>query len=140
MCSHVNPYIFSRDCKAHLEWLRKVFDVEVGEMHYFKEDPKKIMHTCVKVQNGGTVMMADYMPGTSEKCTSDRGSAISLQFERGQGEKYWKKAIENGGTVEFKYEVQFWGSYFGSFVDPFGFTWMIVEMVPDAKETNQESK
>ena len=130
MCSNVNSYLFSRDCTSHIEWLKKVFDVEVGMIHYFKEDPKRIMHTCVSFQDGGKVMMSDYMPGKTEKCSSNRGFAVSLGFKQGYGRKYWDRAIENGGKVEMEYDMQFWGSYFGSFVVvvvvvPFGFLWFV---------------
>lgn len=133
MCSNVNPYLFSRDCTAHIEWLKKVFDVEIGTVHYFKEEPNRVMHTCVSFQDGGgKVMMSDYMPGEKEKCSSNRGFAVSLGFKEGQGRKYWNKAIENGGQVEMQFDVQFWGSYFGSFVDPFGFLWFVVEQMQDS--------
>lgn len=34
-------------------------------------------------------------------------------------------ALSEGGTVEMALEDQFWGDYFGSFVDKFGTRWMI---------------
>lgn len=145
MCSNVNAYLFSRNCTAHIEWLKNVFDVQVGEIHYFKEDPTRIMHTCISFQDGGKVMMSDYSPGDREKCSSDRGFAISLEFTEGQGQKIWNKAIENGGKVDMEYSVQFWGSHFGSFVDPFGFSWFVVEpikneTVSDAKKDNADAE
>ena len=136
MCSNINAYLFSRDCNKHIEWLKSVFDIEVGEMHFFKEDPQRVMHTCVSFQDGGKVMMSDYMPGETEKCSSDRGFAVSLTFTEGNGEKYWKRAIESGGLVKMEYAVQFWGSYFGSFVDPYGFLWFVSEEIPTDKVSN----
>jgi PhnB protein len=35
------------------------------------------------------------------------------------------KGLSEGGTVEMPMEDQFWGDYFGSFVDKFGIGWMV---------------
>ena len=136
MCSQAIPYLFSRDCTKHIEWLKSVFDVEVGEVHYFKEDPKRVMHTCVSFQGGAKIMMSDYMPGETEKCSSGRGFATSLSCKEGNGRSNWDRAIEKGGKVEMEFAMQFWGSYFGSFIDPFGFLWFIVEEVSGDKTEN----
>ena len=136
MCTSVTPYLFSSDCTKHIDWLKNVFDVEVGEIHHFKEDPERIMHTCVSFQDGGKVMMSDYMPGESEKVSSNRGFATSLNFSEGKGQKYWNRAIENGGKVKMEYGMQFWGSYFGSLEDPFGFSWFVVEEPSKEKVEN----
>ena len=132
MCSQVEAYLFSSDCTAHMAWLEKVFDAKVGEIHYFK-DSKRVMHTCMSIGKG-KIMMSDYMPGKTEKHSSDRGFAVSLAFDEGEGEKYWKRAVENGGKVEMEYDVQFWGSYFGSFVDPFGFMWFVVQEIKKSEK------
>jgi len=136
MCTSATPYLFSSDSTKHVDWLKDIFEVEVGEIHYFKEDPKRVMHTCVSFQDGGKIMMSDYMPGENEKVSSNRGFATSLQFSEGNGQKYWKRAIENGGKVKMEYGMQFWGSYFGSFEDPFGFLWFVVEEPSKEKVEN----
>ncbi len=133
----MNPYIMSRDATKHLEWLKTVFDAEVEAIHYVK-DSKKIMHTCISLCDG-KVMMSDFCEGKTESFTGDRGIAICLNYENGDGEKYWKRGMANGAKPIEEFGMQFWGALFGSFLDPFGFEWMLHEEVKGEEEKGQEN-
>ena len=125
------PYIFSPDCKRHVEWLEKVFGGKLECIHR-TEDESKIMH-CSVAFNQGKVFLADASVGEAE--------CAPLKLEDGENAKglfcllsladeetasdLWKKALEQDAKPIMELGVQFWGDVYGSFRDPLGYTWAL---------------
>ena len=42
-------------------------------------------------------------------------------------DEIWKKAMASGATQIAELKTQFWGDYYGSFKDPYGFEWAVVK-------------
>jgi uncharacterized glyoxalase superfamily protein PhnB len=43
------------------------------------------------------------------------------------GDHWWSRAIRAGCEQKMPFEVAFWGDRYGTFADPFGVTWALVE-------------
>ena len=128
------PYLFSPDCEKHILWLEKVFNAEVREKMHHYTAKEKIMHVRLSI-NGGKIMMADeycyflhHETWQQESFKNrNRGFMTCIEVKPGEGQRLWKKGIENGGKVKNEFKRQDWGGSLGIFEDPFGFEWMITE-------------
>ena len=127
----VVSYLLSSDCEKHIKWIENVMEGEVKKLMHAKD--KKVMH-CEMLVNGGTLMLSDgpcYEEGscnkndtssTNESC-EHKGFILHLQLSN--PDKVWKRAMENGGVKVLELKEQFWGSYYGQFMDPFGYQWSV---------------
>eukprot|EP00794_Sanderia_malayensis_P011128 gene11128-12299_t len=141
----------------------------IGDVNYFKDGSNRVMHACLQICNGGKIMINDHCTGNDEegqenKSKTDgdggegsssstanegrrggetyRGIAIAINYEenaKGDGAKYWKRGISNGAKVICDFQLQFWGAWFGSFLDPYGVEWMLHEEVNDSDQHQKEA-
>ena len=42
-------------------------------------------------------------------------------------DEIWKKAMASGATQIAELKTHFWGDYYGSFKDPYGFEWAVMK-------------
>ena len=119
----VLPYILSPDCTKHIEWVKNVFGGEVKEIYHTKS--KKIMH-CNIAMNGGRVLMCDLNCRNEDQVkTAGEPKGFMLHLNVADPDFIWKKAIANGASQVMELKKQFWGDYYGTFCDPFGYEWAI---------------
>ena len=128
----VIPYIMSPDCQKHVEWLKKVFNAEQKEIgHFTKESKTTVMHCNLKI-NEGTLYLCDYtgicMPEKKEGPPQREynGAMFQLEFANQKAaDEVWKKLLDNGAKVTMELKAQFWGGYYGTAKDSFGYEWGI---------------
>ena len=120
----VIPYLLSSDCEKHIEWLKNVFDGELKEMFHTKDG--KVMHCGVAV-NGGYVYMSDSAPSAPEQQGGEEPHGFLCHLDVEDPNVIWDKAVSNGATIVTDLKVQYWGGLYGSFKDPFGFEWSVLE-------------
>ena len=140
----VISYILSPDCDKHVQWIEKVLGGEVKERRY--TEAKKTMH-CTMVVNEGTLMICDSQvdcsaPPTSKGEEGGTGNGVSstkdgpppdqtgfiLHLNVPDPDLIWKKAMGNGGVQIMELKQQFWGDYYGTFQDPFGYQWSVLKI------------
>ncbi len=121
------PTLISPDGIKHIEWLKNVFGAEVKEIYYRDADKKEKVNHCSLAVNGGLLYMYD-------ECTSQNKGDEAGAHEPGgflchmcleDPKAVWSKAMANGSTAKMDLKMQSWGGLYGSFKDPFGFSWSV---------------
>ena len=121
----VIPYLFSPSCEKHVDWIKNIFGGEVGDM--YRTDDKKIMHCSVKVNNG-FLYMCDSSCTQELKCPpAGEPGGYLCHMNVADPDEIWKKAMASGATQIAELKTQFWGDYYGSFKDPYGFEWAVMK-------------
>lgn len=123
----VTPYILSRDCDKHIEWIQKVFAGEVKDL--YRTQAKKIMHCRVAI-NGGHLFLCDdgsCGPDDAEKMTEVTSEGVVLHLVLEDPDMVWKKAMAFDAEQVTELKQQFWGDYYGCFRDPLGVKWGIIK-------------
>ena len=137
------PYLLSPDCQKHVEWLKKVYDVEQKDIYFTDDSKTTVMHCCVAI-NEGTIYLADYncMPEQKKEEPAQKkciGAMFQLEFNnQTAADEVWKKILDNGGKVTMELKAQFWGGYYGTAMDPFGYEWAICSSLDKKEEAEQQ--
>jgi PhnB protein len=100
---------------------------DLGRMP-MEDRPGAYMHIQVEV-NGGALMMTDMHDPAQAAPVTPQG--FHLQLIVGDGQAWWRRAVEAGCTVRAPYERQFWGDEWGLLEDPFGLLWAVLEPAPE---------
>ncbi|WP_018631179.1 VOC family protein [Niabella aurantiaca] len=132
----LNPYLnFDGTAEEAFKFYRSVFGGEFlggvmrmsdapGTENLPEDEKKRVMHIALPI--GEDVLMAsDIVPSMGHKLNVGNNNYISVFPESREEADRLFGALSAGGTVEMPMEDQFWGDYFGSFVDQFGIHWMI---------------
>lgn len=89
------------------------------------DEKNRTMHIALPIGGGIMLMASDIVPSMGHKLNQGNGLYISLHPDsRDEADRIFK-GLSAGGVVEMPMADQFWGDYFGSFVDKFGVCWMI---------------
>jgi PhnB protein len=132
----VQPYLnFDGQAQEAFAFYKSVFGGEFVANMKMSEAPgsedlsevekNRTMHISLPIGGGIVLMASDIVPSMGHKLNQGNGIYISLHPEsREEADRIFQNLSE-GGEVEMPMEDQFWGDYFGSFVDKFGVCWMI---------------
>ena len=136
--AQLQPYLFFRGrCEEAIEYYKRTLGAEVTMMLRFKDNPDKpprdkvpaemderIMHASLRIA-GADIMMSDGMrSGTLDfNCMS-----LSLAFSDAAHAQRIYDGLAADGRIEMPMAPTFFAAKFGSVVDKFGVSWMI--MVP----------
>ena len=130
---------FERQTEAAFNFYKSVFgtefvngimrhsDVPVPEGQEGPSDADKnlVINVALPILGGHLLMGTDAPESMGFKINQGNNVYICLQPDtRGEADTLFA-ALSEGGTVEMAMAEQFWGDYFGSFVDKFGVQWMI---------------
>ena len=139
----VNSYLnFSGNTEEAFNFYKSVFGTEFSALVRFKDGPggdkmapeyqDKIMHIALPVGNGNLLMATDMIESMGQILKP--GNNFSLSITPGSEEEALKffNGLSAGGTIEAPFKKEFWGAYFGMFMDKFGIRWMI-NYDPNAK-------
>ena len=116
----VIPYLLSPDCQKHLQWMENVFAGKTRQVIFTDESKSKVMHSSLDI-NGGVLYLADNQK--EGEATDVHDLVLHMCVE--DPHSAWKRAHTHGATTHMDLKVQFWGSLYGSFRDPFGFMWSL---------------
>lgn len=123
--SSLTPYILSRDCDGHIDWIQKVFEGEVKEI--YRTQAKKVVH-CRLTVNGDQLFLCDAScEPDGEKISAASTEGIILQASLKDPDTVWKKAVAHGSEVIAELKQQNWGGYYGCVRDPMGIKWGIIK-------------
>ena len=129
------PYLSVRNALEAIELYQQIFNAELVErMPVGKEQApslgvpeeadldKMTMHSTLKIGEASFFMSDNF---TGEVLEKQNMAILITPDSLEQAEFFFKNAEEAGCQISMKFEKQFWGDYFGSFVDPFGISWQI---------------
>lgn len=132
----INPYLnFDGQAEDAFIFYKSVFGGEfTGKMKMNEtpggnelpeEEQNRIMHISLPIGKDTLLMASDIIPSMGQILKKGNNNYISLHPEsRKEADKIFK-GLSAGGEIEMPMEDQFWGDYFGSFIDKFGIGWMI---------------
>ena len=103
------------------EFYKKAFGAEVAAMQPVDEQGRT-MHIHLYV-NGASLMLGDFYPEHGHQVVKPQG--FSLTFMSKDIQKDFQRAVDAGCTVTMPVQQMFWGDYYGSLKDPFGFDWAL---------------
>lgn len=95
-----------------------------GEMPPDSHD--KVMHTCLEVDGGGTIMGADGPPPHAAGSTT-----INVMTDTAEEAERVFEALAEGGTVHMPIAETFWAHRFGALQDRYGKGWMVNCLKPE---------
>jgi PhnB protein len=132
----ITPYLnFNGNCAQAIEFYEKAFGVKANVMRYSDAPPAEgnalppgienlIMHACLTNRNDYTVFLADVPPDMPT--TFGNGMSISIELDNAGSVKSAFNKLKEGGKVTMELQKTFWSESFGSLVDKFGVSWMIM--------------
>ena len=131
----LNSYLnFDGTAEAAFNFYKSVFGGEFSGVHkmgdapgtenFSEESKNKIMHISLPI--GQDLLMAsDIFLEMGQKLIKGNTNYVSIFPDSREEAKELFDRLSEGGTVEMPIEDQFWGDYYGSFIDKFGIGWMI---------------
>src|SRR5690606_2340549 len=81
------------------------------------EERNRSMHISLPLGESTTLMASDILPSAGHQLTPGNNMYIMLEPESREEAKKIFDALSEGGEIEMALEDQFWGDYFGSFID-----------------------
>ncbi len=90
-----------------------------------KDEQNRVMHISLPISENILLMASDIMPSMGQKLIKGNNNYISLHpNSKAEADRIFN-GLSAGGKIEMPIADQFWGDYFGSFIDKFGISWMI---------------
>ena len=132
----INPYLnFDGQAEAAFTFYKSVFGGEFlgdvykmgsapGSEELSDEEKNRVMHIALPIGND-LLMASDIIPSAGHTLKTGNNNYISIFPESREEAERLYSALSAGGTIEMPLEDQFWGDYYGSFVDKFGVCWMV---------------
>ena len=131
----LNPYLhFDGNCREAFDHYRAIFGGDFIIMQTFRDGPDgmgvpdeemdNIMHVSFPI--GDSVLMGSDMPSAFGG-PPIAGSSVQISVSPDSKEAADRvfAGLSEGGMVTMPMMDMFWGSYFGTCTDKFGFNWMV---------------
>lgn len=119
------PEIYVNNCKEALEYYKKIFggDIKNVQMSDGKEMFKglegKVIHSELHINADCIMYFVDIFEGQKE--AGNNHLLLELESEEEINRIY--EALSKGGSVAFKLQKTFWGSFHAVLTDCYGNTW-----------------
>ncbi len=130
MAAKLVPYVMSEDARTQAEFYKQalggeiVFVKTLGEVPGTPEAAKdKVMHLVLAVAGENTLFLSDSFQSAEES----RHICLSLTYDDVEEARSAYGKLGEQGKLQFPFERQPWGAYYGEVVDRFGVTWQIVK-------------
>ncbi|TAL59990.1 MAG: VOC family protein [Legionella sp.] len=127
------PYLlFNGNCHEAMNFYKSCFGGELQLMMNadapdnacpggMKLDPKQVMHACLS--KDGFSLMASDNPMATPKAGDNISLCVNCKTTEETDTLF--KNLSAGGTVTMPLANTFWGAYFGTVTDKYGFHWML---------------
>ncbi len=128
MPSTLTPYLSFHDCAAAIRFYEDAFGaIETGAR--FTDSDGRIGHAEISI-GGNTVFVSDEYPDFDvHSPKSLRGTHVALHLEVNDADAAAERLVAAGAQVKQPVAAQADGERRGTFLDPFGYRWMIGEQV-----------
>ena len=134
----LTPYLAAHDCAAALVFYADAFGaVETGPR--FTDSDGRIGHTEISI-GGATIYLSDEYPDFgAQSPKSLGGSTVALHIQVADANETARRLVAAGAEVLRELTKEADGERRGTFLDPFGYRWMVGEQVEEvSKEELQE--
>lgn len=132
----VNPYLnFDGNAEEAFNFYKSVFggdfiaNMKMGDAPDMEKLPKeermRTMHISLPLSEDTILMASDTVPSMGHTLKQGNNNYISIHPTSKEEADRLFNGLSKDGTIEMPMEMQFWGDYFGSFIDKFGIHWMI---------------
>ncbi|WP_373519247.1 VOC family protein [Pricia sp.] len=132
----VNPYLnFDGQAEEAFNFYKSIFggeftaNLKMGDMPEAdklpEEEQNRTMHIGLPISKDTILMASDTVPSMGHTLNKGNNLYISLHPESREEADRLFNGLSQGGEIEMPMQDQFWGDYFGSFIDKFGIGWMI---------------
>ena len=137
----LNPYLnFDGTCEVAFLFYQSVFSGEFrggifrmgdapGMENLSAEDKNKVMHIALPVGND-LIMGSDTLQGMGHSLTMGNNNLISIFPDSREEADRLFNGLSAGGKIIVPIQDQFWGDYYGNFIDKYGVAWMINYFIP----------
>lgn len=123
-------------CGEAIDFYSKAFGAE--EMQRIPApDGKKVMHACMKLEQGYIFLVDDFPEFCGGKSQSPKalgGTPVTIHRYVDNCDQSFKQAIDAGATSLMEPEDTFWGDRYAVITDPFGHKWSMAHHVRDVNE------
>ena len=124
------PNLTVHDAVGAIEFYKKLFDAKVKMIANYNG---KIAHSEVIIANTSFFISDEIYGDKSAKTIGS--SPVSFYIYVANVDEIFNKALQLGAKVVQPISDMFYGDRIGSFIDQFGFTWMVASHI---KEVSQE--
>jgi PhnB protein len=133
----VNPYLnFDGQAQEAFNFYKSVFGGEFTTSMKMKDAPdgdklptdeqNLMMHISLPIGKDTILMASDITPSMgSPKLKKGNNMYVSLHPQSREEADRLFNGLSAEGEVEMPMQDQFWGDYYGSFIDKFGIGWMV---------------
>lgn len=135
----IDSYLFfNGQAKEAAEYYGKIFGVKPG-ITLMKDlpggerfDPDSVGHADLRFDENTSIMLSDNPlreVKVGDNFSMSWGSDNAADFER-----VWKAFLDNGASVQMPVTSTFFAEKYGSVIDPFGVSWMLMYTKPEDKQ------
>lgn len=133
----INPYLnFNGNTEEAFNFYKSVFGGEfMGGIMRFKdmpegdklslEDQNKVMHVNLPIGGDNYLMATDAIESMGKKLSVGNNVQVMISPDSQEEADRLFDGLSAGGKVEMPLANQFWGAYYGEFIDKFGINWLI---------------
>lgn len=131
----VNPYLnFSGNCEEAFEFYQAALggDMTISRFSEMPADAglppvdgNLVMHVSLTLGNGQILMGSD-VPEAMGAVSFGNYASVSIEADSAEQAKQIFDALATEGTITMPFQRQFWGDDFGSLVDRYGISWMVI--------------
>ena len=122
----MTPQLTLDDAAKTIDWYKKALGAQ--EISRSLGPDGKIMHAELAIGNS-RFMANDVMMGKGPKGFG--GSPASFWLYVDDSDALFKRAVDEGATIQMPIDDQFWGDRAGAVADPAGYTWWISTRTED---------
>jgi uncharacterized glyoxalase superfamily protein PhnB len=132
----LTPHLTVRNAKEALEFYKKAFGAEVGNVAYMPNG--KVMHAGLRIGDS-MLMLNDEMPEYGVVSPlSTNGTAVTIHIYTEDVDSAFNRAVSAGAQVKMPLMDQFWGDRYGVVADPYGHKWSLATHVKDMSPEEME--
>ena len=135
----LTPYLSPHDCAAAIAFYEKAFGaVETGAR--FTDPEGRIGHSEITI-GGATLYLSDEFPDFGARSPrSLGGSSAALHIRVADADETARRLVEAGAEVLHEVAEQADGERRGTFLDPFGYRWMVGEKLEEVNKEELRSR
>ena len=125
----LSPHIIVRDAKKAIHFYTTVFEATELERR-IGPDGKMIIYAALQIGDS-RLMISEEFPGNpaSANPLPNAVPPITIHFWTTDVDAIIARAKDQGAVILMEPSIQFWGDYYGMFIDPFHHRWSIATRI-----------
>ena len=129
----LTPYLTAHDCAAAIAFYTEAFGaVETGAR--FTDSDGRIGHAEISIGSAAIFLSDEYPDFGARSPRSLGGSTVALHIQVADASETARRLVAAGAEVLRELEAQADGERRGTFLDPFGYRWMVGEKVEEVSK------